>query len=365
MEMTGEYVPSPLLVAVVQANFEEVKNLLESGVDVNALDPEENVPALFYAFQSLRLDLVELLMKYGANFTEHDNRKKEQRMMEKVILSGNIDLIEKLFIAGFKEKDLMNQVLLSGKVVLIEKLVAGGVDINLSLDSRLQTALHIAAAESSKEMVQKLIELGADVNAIDYENNNPLLVATFNGKLENFEALLANGSNINVIGAQYPHQCNCCPEDFNPLMAAFESGNEDLIFRVLDAGADMNVLQPYSNATLLNMAANEKSKDFVLKLIQYGAKVNALDKNGENPLLPAVKGSRLENVRVLIENGADVNLPNAFGELPLICAVKLGNLEIVKVLIENGADVNVENGLALKIVKNKNISKLLKSLCAK
>ena len=51
-------------------------------------------------------------------------------------------------------------------------------------------------------------------------------------------------------------------------------------------------------------------------------------------------GGHIEVVRFLVENGASVNILGRDGRTPLYFAALDGHIDVVRFLVENGADVN-------------------------
>ncbi|KAK7720445.1 hypothetical protein SLS57_005534 [Botryosphaeria dothidea] len=86
----------------------------------------------------------------------------------------------------------------------------------------------------------------------------------------------------------------------------------------------------------------EMSKDFVgvaMRLIQYGANVNATNSIHETPLHLATS-SPPEIIELLINAQADPNSKDYIGQTPLCYAVREGQPSIVSLLAHLGADVN-------------------------
>ena len=75
----------------------------------------------------------------------------------------------------------------------------------------------------------------------------------------------------------------------------------------------------------------------VKRLIEAGANVNVVDKDGETALLWASFWRCSNVVKILIEAGADVNAVDNFRYTALHFASLWGRREIVKMLIEAGA----------------------------
>ncbi|KAM6524458.1 hypothetical protein FSOLCH5_005060 [Fusarium solani] len=67
----------------------------------------------------------------------------------------------------------------------------------LIIETSGKTALHLAACESSPDMVELLLSRGADANAADLDGCTPLMEAALWGRLENVELLLKHGADKN------------------------------------------------------------------------------------------------------------------------------------------------------------------------
>lgn len=100
--------------------------------------------------------------------------------------------------------------------------------------------------------------------------------------------------------------------------------------RVGEAGVGVD-----GDSTSLHLAAWEGNLELVARLLDRGADVNALDRNGETALHGAAAWGDTRMVRLLIERGARVNHP---GVSPLHWAAKYGNLEVLRLLLDAGAD---------------------------
>jgi ankyrin repeat protein len=70
---------------------------------------------------------------------------------------------------------------------------------------------------------------------------------------------------------------------------------------------------------------------------------NARDDHGENALIRAVRGGRLEAVRLLLAAGARSDRRSSNGLTPLGMAVLNGDAAIVRALVEAGADIDARS----------------------
>ena len=84
----------------------------------------------------------------------------------------------------------------------------------------------------------------------------------------------------------------------------------------------------------LHVALTTSNNQEIAKvLIEHGADPNALDKDGQNPLLYALMNGQKEIAEFLIEQGPDPNVSDRDGQTPLHYAVTFGYKEMVQLLI--------------------------------
>ncbi|MCH2245520.1 MAG: ankyrin repeat domain-containing protein [Crocosphaera sp.] len=170
-----------------------------------------------------------------------------------------------------------------------------GVKFNKSDLQRCGILLYtlIAVLAENKEMLELLINHGADVNAKDKSGITPL----------------HHGVSI---------------------------ANKEIVQLLINHGADVNAKDDYVR-TPLNFGVSIANKEIVQLLINHGADVNAKDKSGITPLHDAVFAENKEIVELLINHGARINVKNEFGNTPLSIAVKKGNKDIIELLKKHGA----------------------------
>jgi ankyrin repeat protein len=116
--------------------------------------------------------------------------------------------------------------------------------------------------------------------------------------------------------------------------------------------------------TPLMFAAREGHVDAARLLLDAGAEVDAVDPNGITPLLMAIGNNRIPTARLLVERGADIHATDSYGRTPLVAAVEMRNvdlhyvtfehmvtaedraaiLDFITLLLEKGADPNVRVG---------------------
>ena len=152
-------------------------------------------------------------------------------------------------------------------------------------------------------------------------------------------------------------------ENWTPLSLAARAGHLEIVEKLLDNEAEINVLQ--NSGTALFWAAKNSELDTVVLLLEYDADPNICGKTW-SPLHAACQNGDIEIAQILIGNSQSGNLriflllqiyvkslsfadhganTNSTGSkttkhLPLHVACMEGHLEIVEYLLDNGARVN-------------------------
>ena len=109
--------------------------------------------------------------------------------------------------------------------------------------------------------------------------------------------------------------------------------------------------------TPLNYAAANSKTEIAKFLIDFGADLNAKDKEGSSPLQNSAAKGNYDISKYLIDKGADVNFKDMNDVTPLHFACMSGNLEIIKYMVKKGAKVNAvskagNRPLSWSVVKN-------------
>ncbi len=179
--------------------------------------------------------------------------------------------------------------------------------------------------------VKRLLELGVDPNA-----KGALHTAANRGSTEIVELLLEHGAQINRLeGEKTPLFYACGDKNKKP--------NIEIVQLLLEKGADPNI------GVLLHNAARNNYVEVVVFLIEFGADVNKLiSRNcsalhfacgyGDPAYIPNLKIIEL----LLQADKKMINQKNYDGMTPLqiICLGGKPNLEVLKLLLENDADPN-------------------------
>lgn len=211
------------------------------------------------------------------------------------------------------------------------------------------TALHQCCIDDFQEMVQQLLEAGADVNARDSECWTPLHAAATCGHLHLVELLISRGADLLAVNMDGNMPYDLCEDeqtlDYLETAMANRGITQDSIEEaravpelcmlndlqnLLHAGANLN--DPLDHgATLLHIAAANGFSEVATLLLEQGASLSAKDHDGWEPLHAAAYWGQVHLVELLVAHGADLNGKSLVDETPLdVC----GDEEVRAKLLE-------------------------------
>jgi ankyrin repeat protein len=211
------------------------------------------------------------------------------------------------------------------------------VNINEGTSDNGNTPLHYAAAFSNSQIIQFLIDNGADINATNNSGFTPLHVALLrviednNNTLPLIQLLIDEGAHVNTQAES----------GMTPLDCALVLNKLPAMQLLIDNGADINVTA-LSGVTPLHQAIKFNNLKAVTCLIKNGANIDAKDNDGRTPLHWAAVGSNTiddsETAELLINNGAHINIRDNEGKTPLDRALKNDHFKLARLLIKKNSD---------------------------
>ncbi|KAF7983630.1 hypothetical protein HWV62_20564 [Athelia sp. TMB] len=215
----------------------------------------------------------------------------------------------------------------------VQTLVSNGADVNKAGSESATRPLLIACWEGHLEIVNVLLEKGADVDVNGGQYGTALQAASVGGHLKIAKLLLENRADVNKVGGTYG----------SALQIASAGGHLEIAKLLLEKGADVKIAGGvYSSA--LQAASKEGHLEIAKLLLENRADVNITGGDYGSALQAASVEGHLEIVKLLLENGADVKFAGGYNGSPLQAASSFDHLEIAKLLLENGADVNIAGG---------------------
>lgn len=198
------------------------------------------------------------------------------------------ELDEALIRAANKQKDL----------VRVQQLLDEGANINGRLADVGTSALSWAACGERIEVMQFLLEYGADINARGTVGYSALSGAAMLGQLQAVKFLLQNGANPN------PDE----PGNYGVMLSATFGANEEIVRVLIEAGSRVNIRAEsgyagnfwfnfsYRGETPLHNAMAYGSRGMIQDLLDAGADPTAKTNHGETPFHWAGRHQRPEKL---------------------------------------------------------------------
>jgi uncharacterized protein len=293
---------------------------------------------------------------------------------------GNAVIIEQMLNAGADPNDPihfvnsaetpLHHVARAGSVDSVNTLILAGAKINARETWNGQSAIMWAAAEGHAQVVQALIDGGADIHARSNGTTTPFLFAVRKGDIATVQVFLKAGIDVNEKRV----------DQATPLLVAIINGHEDLVDLLLDKGADPNAEGGSTALSVQGMKA--RPQRIVLRTPSFREQLRDVGTEGGNgannswgrPLQAAVHVAnwhisdefisvnidRLRVIKSLLKHGADVNGRNSdmeprwsgaryrrrqVGSTAFLFAAKSNDIEVMKLLLEHGADPKINTGL--------------------
>uniref|UniRef100_A0A3Q3LH07 Poly [ADP-ribose] polymerase n=1 Tax=Mastacembelus armatus TaxID=205130 RepID=A0A3Q3LH07_9TELE len=250
------------------------------------------------------------------------------------------------FAAGFGRKDV------------VDHLLQTGANVHARDDGGL-IPLHNACSFGHSEVVSLLLCQGADPNARDNWNYTPLHEAAIKGKIDVCIVLLQHGADPNIrntdgksaLDLAEPSAKAVLTGEYkkDELLEAARSGNEEKLMALLTPlnvnchASDGRKVSRKFPSTPLHLAAGYNRVRIVQLLLQHGADVHAKDKGGLVPLHNACSYGHYEVTELLLKHGACVNAMDLWQFTPLHEAASKNRVEVCSLLLSHGADPTLLN----------------------
>ena len=322
---------TPLMAASRSGNPDVIAQLIDKGANPNARGPRGQT-ALMWAVAEQHPEVVKVLLARGADF-----RAKSDVWSDMMAVPPHGKLEYNRLIPHGGETALMFAARV-GDLASAKLLLAAGANVN-DADAWGVSAMVLAAHSGFIEMVEYLLDHGADANAV-----GPGFTALHEAIMRRDErmvtALLAHGANPNTpVQTWTPERRSSADFNFAPsligatpfwLAARF---HEPAVMRLLvKQGADpLFVLRNEYYVNDFNDRRTQATTALMAALGVGGGRAWVLPERSQ------LEALIVESVKLAIELGVDVNAVNTDGRTALDVA-KTNKLEsVVKFLVDHGA----------------------------
>lgn len=266
-------------------------------------------------------------MKNIESLLEHASPEEVHQAMSDALAAGNEPVVDFLF----KEKN---------------------IDVHWISDDAF-SFLHFAAnaidPASAKSLTERFLQQGLDADEINLDDEHALFYAARRGHNEVIDLLIEAGAN--------PRQPNSNGDSIS--FVAAENGKASTVEKLMNMGFDVNQ-KNWAGTSPLLAAAKNHHLDVVNLLVEHGANVNEVDEKGDSVLFHALCGAiekgDLQAVNALISHGADpYDLRKSENEqlrirgenlLPLV--IEQNNEEVMGALVLLGVKVDEKHIAACK-----------------
>ncbi|KAL9905738.1 transient receptor potential cation channel A1 [Glossina fuscipes fuscipes] len=300
---------------------------------ISFYDSEGNVP-LHSAVHGGDIKAVELCLKSGAKIStqQHDLSTP----VHLACAQGAIEIVKLMFTMQPMEK----RICLS------------------RTDVQKMTPLHCASMFDHPDIVEYLVQEGADVNALDKEHRSPLLLAASRSGWKTVHLLIRLGANIGIKDASSRNVLHLVIMNGGRLQEFAEEVCKT------QTQAQLELLlneKDNTGCSALHYASRDGHIRSLENLIRLGACINLKNNNNESPLHFAARYGRYNTVKQLLDSEKGsfiINESDGEGLTPLHIASQQGHTRVVQLLLNRGAllhrDHNGRNPLQLAAMSGYN-----------
>lgn len=309
---------------LVKNNKSEALRGVIASVDVNAED-DFGMTALHYAAYYGYVDCIDILIKAGADIFKKDDQ--DFSPLEYAVSQDKYYAVHQLLAegtpAGINSFDGNALVLavLQGDNSILRLLLRTGFDVNY-INASDWNAISLAVRKRDRDAVEILLNYGADPNYVCADGISIIQYSVSMQESDILALLLSSGGTNSCSNAkQYLHTAVVLKDSvlFDELVGRYDLGTNDVDILEYSASMDNVIITDI----LSKNAAASDSKEVLLG----------------NALISAIISRKYENVDILIENGADLDYVGKEGITPLVAAISMKDEYLVDRLMREGADV--------------------------
>lgn len=302
-------------------NLPMVKLLIENGAKVDINDEVAGTP-LLVAVQNGREEITAMLLRAPGCTACLSIRDKIGRLpLHHAAENGSQKLVAMLVESG----------------AVVDALIQGD---DARDNEKGLTPLLVACKNASKEgmldVIQYLLDHGADALKTGGQGQTPLLLSVLAKNVDAAKLLVKHGADPKAAVGPF--------EDVNALHVAGTSGSAELCkWLVQEAGFAVDAKDNQGYTALINAAGYSKSPETIRMLVTtLHADIEASIYDGRRPLHFAAFKGQAACAEELLALGADKEAVDRSYWTPLHFAARYHHADVIRVLLKNGAEVGKE-----------------------
>ncbi|XP_023223427.1 transient receptor potential cation channel subfamily A member 1-like [Centruroides sculpturatus] len=339
---------TPLHCAAMFDHQDLVEYLITEGADITAPDKEGRSVLLLAAARGA-WNTVKILLKMGANISDHDNGNRN--LLHHVVLSGGClsdicnDII-KVYSLIFNIFKFMNMKTFH----LIFQNTSELLDLLNEKDFSGCTPMHYASLNGHLKTIQSLLYLGAIINLKNNENQSPLHFAARYGRYNTVRHLLETKKGHMIINEMDG-------EGMTPLHIASQNGHIRVVQLLLVKGALLH--RDHKGRTPLHYAAyNGYTQTMEQLLAVHSHLLDQTDRDGNTALHMASSNNKSNAVSLLLSLNCKI-ITNSQDMTAIDCALNYKHNEVTMAMV-----THVTRSEEIMCCKTKKYSCLLEGLTA-
>ncbi|TGO30374.1 hypothetical protein BPAE_0006g01150 [Botrytis paeoniae] len=348
---------SALSLAAENGSLNIVVQLLDDNADPDLVDGDPERSILSRVAKAGYSEIATLLMDKGA--TLGLKGKGDQLTTFIAVENGHYNVV-KLFLERQQSKSGANEIdnnsdsilccaVIYGHKNIVKLLIDSGADIEMKSGKEEQTPLSRAASEGNLEIIELLLNHGANLRAEDKHGWTPLICA-----LKSQQPKAAQWLVNYAARKDFTHK-DLFRNDFQEnqhtgqldsvIIWACKEGNLDFVKLLLDLdlSINFNARENMTESTPLIEASRKGKSEIIDLLLKNEALVDSQNCLKSTALHAAVSQGHQNIVELLLKSKANINLTNASEETPLFLAVLNKNEDIVRSLLQKHPNVDVPN----------------------
>jgi len=261
-----------LLDATWNGDYNLVKQLLDDGADVNAVDSQSGKTAFIFAVEIGNENIAKLLLSNGANIDAKD-------------INGN----SALMFLSMSQISLVNCLIEAGAKINYQNKFGLSPLNKYKEDKTRQDIYEVLLSASTPNKSNNLTTpIYDEINTKDSNGRTQLMNSSIDCQTSKVKELLNNGADINM-------QCN---DGLTALMYAAGNGCGDIVEMLIEKNSDVNITNNFGESAIFYASSNGY-KDIVELLIKAGAKTDVVNSENQFPVMLADYNNHKEIVELL------------------------------------------------------------------